>query len=129
MEEIEDGGIAEPDPGVADQAQAAAEAVATAEQPERELHSFEIDPAQVGPPLAALDLPAAAFSPPLCAGFSCKLIWARMTSINSICTPRISGKGRFVSPGNFQHLGRLRGPCACHASRSCCTPTSCTLTH
>ncbi|CAK0736769.1 General transcription and DNA repair factor IIH helicase subunit xpb2 [Coccomyxa viridis] len=47
VEEIEDGGIAEPDPGVADQAQAAAEAVAVAEQPERELHSFEIDPAQV----------------------------------------------------------------------------------
>lgn len=47
VEEIEDGGIAEPDPGVGDNVQAAAEAVATAEQPERELHSFEIDPAQV----------------------------------------------------------------------------------
>ena len=52
VEEIEDGGIAEPDPGVADQAQAAAEAVAVAEQPQRELHSFEIDSAQVGPLLA-----------------------------------------------------------------------------
>lgn len=47
VEEIEDGGIAEPDPGVGDKVQAAAEAVAIAEQPERELHSFEIDPAQV----------------------------------------------------------------------------------
>ena len=47
VEEIEDGGIAEPDPGVGDKVQAAAEAVAVAEQPERELHSFEIDPAQV----------------------------------------------------------------------------------
>ena len=64
VEEIEDGGIAEPDPGVADQAQAAAEAVAVAEQPERELHSFEIDPAQVGPPLANLTLPAVAPLPP-----------------------------------------------------------------
>ena len=47
VEDIEDGGIAEPDPGVGDQVQAAAEAVALTEQPERELHSFEIDPAQV----------------------------------------------------------------------------------
>ena len=49
VEEIEDGGIAEPNPGVGDKVQAAAEAVAVAEQPERELHSFEIDPAQVHP--------------------------------------------------------------------------------
>ena len=49
VEEIEDGGIAEPDPGVGDKVQAAAEAVAVAEQPERELHSFEIDSAQVPP--------------------------------------------------------------------------------
>ena len=74
VEEIEDGGIAEPDPGVADQAQAAAEAVAVAEQPERELHSFEIDPAQVGPPRAALTLPTMAPLPPLCTGFSSRLI-------------------------------------------------------
>ena len=47
MEDTEDGGIIEPDNGVGDQVQAAAEAVAVAEQPERELHSFEIDPAQV----------------------------------------------------------------------------------
>lgn len=47
VEEVEDGGIARPDPGVGDQVQAAAEAVAVAEQPERELHSFEINPAQV----------------------------------------------------------------------------------
>ena len=47
VDEIEDGGIAEPDPGLHDRVQAAAEAVAVAEQPERELHSFEIDPAQV----------------------------------------------------------------------------------
>ena len=70
VEEIEDGGIAEPDPGVADQAQAAAEAVAVAEQPERELHSFESDPAQVVPPLANLTLPATALLPQNCAGFS-----------------------------------------------------------
>ena len=49
MEEIEEGGVIEPDPGVNDQAQAAAEAVAAAEQPERELHSFEIEGAQVQP--------------------------------------------------------------------------------
>ncbi len=47
MEDTEDGGIIEPDNGVGDRVQAAAEAVAVAEQPERELHSFEIDPAQV----------------------------------------------------------------------------------
>jgi len=47
VEEIEEGGLIEPDPGVNDQAQAAAEAVAVAEQPERELHSFEIEGAQV----------------------------------------------------------------------------------
>ena len=49
VEEIEEGGVIEPDPGVNDQAQAAAEAVAVAEQPERELHSFEIEGAQVQP--------------------------------------------------------------------------------
>ena len=58
VEEIEDGSIAEPDPGVSDKAQAAAEAVAVAEQPERELHSFEIDPAQV----KACAQPASEFS-------------------------------------------------------------------
>jgi hypothetical protein len=70
MEGTEDGGIIEPDNGVGDQVQAAAEAVAVAEQPERELHSFVIDPAQVhldGPMLAPSSQPMT--SNRVCKGF------------------------------------------------------------
>ena len=52
MTEIEEGGLPEPIPGAGDPQQAAADAVANAEGVERELHSFEIDPTQVGGPLA-----------------------------------------------------------------------------
>ena len=55
VDEIEEiGGIPEPNPGRGDQVQAAAEAVAAAEQPARELHSFEIDSAQVSQLLGIL---------------------------------------------------------------------------
>lgn len=48
MDEIEEGALPEPDPGAGNTVMAAADAVAETEHVERELHSFEIDPAQVG---------------------------------------------------------------------------------
>jgi hypothetical protein len=59
VEELEEGGLPEPLPGFGDPQQAAAEAVLNEIEPQRELHSFEIDPAQARRMLVpALDIRA-----------------------------------------------------------------------
>ena len=57
MEELEDSGL--PEPIVQDPQQAAAAAIADQVEPRREMHSFEIDPAQAfQAPAHATPLPA-----------------------------------------------------------------------